>query len=209
MPRHHGDPRSDALGEQPYDEREALGTGFSTPAQPPVQGNAGNFIPYRGQALHGVQLTRDSDDGYLPYAREQQAQDEYTDPTVTPRDIVPVPPVNVKIVDSVDLLYKRKARAASFEISDTLGFVNVAQANRTRKRIVINVTNATAGPLSAYLGTSDDAQTFTAARFLVPANATLEILDSETTENLWVDTTGVMTVSVWQEYTESNGDKLL
>lgn len=223
MTNHPGDPRANANGEIPFDPNENPGPHFRPPALPPQAGNADDFVPYRGQVNHGVANTRSalehgySNSGDLPYLSDEIAQQSYTDQTQTPRDLVPVKPVPVTVIERPDLLRRIKVVTNTFVVTNpATGLpapILVAPADPLRRRLCIN------GFSSDYLlmlSTTPDALTST-AYMLSPYQPSLE---TTTTDAVWLtfmpqpggtptpDKIGAY-VSAWMEAPQSNGDPLL
>src|SRR5690606_32190294 len=143
MTNHPGDPRSNVLGEQPFDHGGWPQHTVTPTVAPPPPGNARNYVPYRGAEQHGVPNQRDPRaDIEKPFASEQDALDRANDPTITPRDLVPVKPVPVTIVHRPDLLHRRRVHTATYLVRAGSPML-IAPADPLRTRLVI--TSAAAG----------------------------------------------------------------
>ncbi|UGC97994.1 hypothetical protein [Rhodococcus phage P19] len=223
MPRHPGDPRSNVLGEQEYDEHEYPNVHYTPPAEPPVTGNVNNYTQFRGHEQHGVAFTRNpqEDSSTLPYAEEQRAQDKYNDPKITPRDLSNTPPIRVVHVDAPDLLYRRKARVFSYTVQPNGIPVQVLQTEHQRKKVVVSVLPAdpAAGAYFTY-ATSPDATTIQSACGITsPYGGGGALIESTYTGQLYftvpptfgpsATVNTALVVSVWVEYTQSDGETLL
>lgn len=143
MGNHPGDPRSDANGEIPFNPLEYPYNPHTPPAPPPQAGNVNDYVPFLGQNNHGVRNIRDPHDGYAvsddkPFSSDQAAQDHAVDNT-TFRDLIPVKPVPVTIVDRPDLLRRINTRTTSRRVMTGGVPVLIAPFDPFRTRLVINV----------------------------------------------------------------------
>jgi hypothetical protein len=212
--KHPGDPRSNEFGEQPFDPNEYPGVVYEPPKPPPPTPNVLGFVPYRGGEQHGVEL-QEPGRTYLPYAKEAAAHQSYADPTVTPRDIVDIVPVQVEIVSNPTLIQPRKIRFQSYNIppSVTRNFVQVLQAERLRKRAWITASGISGGIATVRYASNVEAIEASSGLALITANTSVTLVDSEVQDPIyiWVVTAADATVviSVTTEYYEYDGSKLL
>lgn len=88
-------------GSNIFDPEENRNDVFSETAK---TRNTITHVPYRGNEQHGVEFNTPAQD-YTPYWSEQAAEDKYMSPEVTPRDIVPMKPVPVQVVNNPDLIH--------------------------------------------------------------------------------------------------------
>lgn len=216
MGNHPGDPRSNANGEIPFDPLEYPYNPHQPPALPPQAGNVNDYQPFLGQNNHGVRNVRDPHDGYAvsddkPYSSDQAAQEHAVDDTSF-RDLIPVKPVPVTIVDRPDLLRRIHARTSSTRIKVGGTPVLIAPADPLRTRLVINVLafdnvmtylttdrdgiEPTAFPVSPYSGQFETTSTSAVYGF------TRIVSDPLTDEHGTV-------FAAWMETPQSNGDPLL
>lgn len=106
-----------------------------------VPRNTITHVPYRGNEQHGVEFNTPAGD-FQPYASEQAAQEKAIDDT-TPRDLVPVKPIPVRIVQGPNQLEIRKTRYQNVPlpydpaIAANVSIVQVAQYDPQRTRLVI------------------------------------------------------------------------
>lgn len=217
MGNHPGDPRSNVNGEIPFDPLEYPYSPHNPPALPPQAGNVNDYIPFLGQNNHGVRNARDPHTGFevsddKPYASDQAAQDHAQDQTVTPRDLIPVKPVPVTIVDRPDLLRRINTRTSSVRVKVGGVPVLIAPADPFRTRLVINVLafdnvmtylttdrdgiEPNSFPVSPYTGQLETTSTGAVYGF------TRVVGDPPTEEHGTV-------FAAWMETPQSNGDPLL
>lgn len=212
--KHPGDPRSDVFGEQQFDPNEYPGVYVEPPKPPPVTPNVLGFVPYRGGEQHGVAL-EEPGKAYLPYASEALAHSEYSDPTITPRDITNIDPVKVEIVSNPTLINRRHIRFMSYNYapSATPNFQQIVQSERFRKRCVVTATGSASGTATLRIATTPDASTVNSALCVVPTGQQVTMLDAEVQSGLyvWVVTANDPTVivSCQLEYYDYEGSKLL
>lgn len=88
-------------GSNIFDPEENRNDVFSETAK---TRNTITHVPYRGNEQHGVEFNTPAED-FTPYESEENAHRTYTDPGVTPRDIVPMKPVPVQVVKNPDLIH--------------------------------------------------------------------------------------------------------
>lgn len=178
---------------------------------PPTLNQRG-YIAWRGGEQHGVPFTKEMEGATREnhYAGEQQAFETYIDPTITPRDLGPVRPLAVELVESPDLLYMRKARATTyaFEASDVL-WHPVLQEDRFRKRVLIRARTL-GGFFIMAISPEQNPSDMTA--FEVSSSGGVELMDSHYTGPLSVRVLGgdgQLRISVWTEYVAFNGERLM
>ncbi len=216
MGNHPGDPRSNANGEIPFDPLEYPYSPHTPAALPPQAGNVNDYQPFLGQNNHGVRNVRDPHDGYAvsddkPYSSDQAAQEHAVDDTSF-RDLIPIKPVPVTIVDRPDLLRRIHARTSSIRIKAGGTPVLIAPADPLRTRLVINVLafdnvmtylttdrdgiEPTAFPVSPYSGQFETTSTSAVYGF------------SRIVSDPLTDEHGTV-FAAWMETPQSNGDPLL
>jgi len=213
MTNHPGDPRSNVLGEQPFDHGGWPQHTVTPTVAPPPPGNARNYVPYRGAEQHGVPNQRDPRaDIEKPFASEQDALDRANDPTITPRDLVPVKPVPVTIVHRPDLLHRRRVHTATYLVRAGSPML-IAPADPLRTRLVITSAAAGDDDVRVYLAPSPDA--IESVSFLLPIG---DGLTTDVTDAIYavpVLASGDLAaqdgtrIGVWIETTQSDGDPLL
>lgn len=214
MTKHPADPRSDVFGEQPFDPHEYPGNYPTPPAPPPAEPNVLGFAPYRGSQQHGVAF-EEPGKAYLPYLGEDNAHKQFTDPTVTPRDIDPIDPVKVEIVSNPTLIEPRHIRFMSYNLapSTTVNFQQIVQAEKFRKRCVVTAAGSAGGTATLRVATSADASTVNSGYVLVPSGNQITVVDAEVQRGLfiWVltATDPTVVISVQLEYYDYDGSKLL
>lgn len=214
MSKHPGDPRSDPFGEQPFDPHEYPNVTYTPPAPPPTTTNVLGFAPYRGGEQHGVPF-QEPGKTYLPYASEEKAHRDYTDPTITPRDVEDIKPVQVELVANPTLISPRHIRFLSyaFAASTTPAFRQIIQWERFRKRVVVTAAGSAGGTATLRLSSDPDAGTVNSAFYLIPTGQQLELLNSEAQDGLYVwivtATDATVNISVAVEYYDYDGSKLL
>lgn len=223
MARHPGDPRADANGDIPFDHDEYPRHVYTPPALPPQNGNVTDYVPFLGQNNHGIQNPRNPEHGYesaevLPMYSDQVARDLYDDTDVTPRDLNPVKPIAVTVVDRPDLLRRIKVATNTYTItmpeSGVLVPVLIAPADPLRRRLVISAYTQGYMPM---VTTSRDGMPPTS--FMLSPYA--PVLETTTTDEVWMvlllppgsspQQPGAFAAyaSVWMESVQSNGDPLL
>lgn len=211
MPNHPGDPRSDALGEIPFDPNEYPGPPPVPPKLPPPPPNAGGYTPYRGAEQHGVQFQYAPNDSYA-LAGEDQAVERYTDADQRILDINPVPPIRVAIVEQPNLILPRRLTTQSYSLTPATSYTQVAAQMQLRKSVKVYVVDSAGGSVSAYLSTSPDAIPGT-SKFVATTGGALELYNGHTNDALYVDVaaanSGTAIVSVEQEFINFEGEKLL
>lgn len=180
---------------------------------PPVT-NVRGYIPYRGSEQHGVRFTEESEGRTKRngYEAEQKAYENYVDPTVTPRDIVPVQPIAVKVVEQLDLLKNKIARVNRYALDVNSGWVCIASAVQSRTRLQVRVSRRTGGYTVMQL--SPSAQPSELQSYECNSGSNEVLIDTEMTGPLWAriigtDATEPHYISVWSEYGVHNGEKLL
>lgn len=212
--KHPGDPRSNEMGEQPFDPNEYPGVVYDPPKPPPTTPNTLGFTPYRGGEQHGVPF-QEPGTTYLPYAKEAAAHDAYTDPSVTPRDIVEIVPVQVEIVSNPTLIQPRKIRFQSYSIAPTAtrNFVQVLQSEKLRKRAWITASGSAGGIATVRYASNVEAIEASSGLALVTANTSVTLVDSEVQDAIYVwvvsATDPTVVISITTEYYQYDGSKLL
>lgn len=216
MGNHPGDPRSDANGEIPFNPLEYPYNPHTPPALPPQAGNVNDYVPFLGQNNHGVRNIRDPKDGYAvsddkPFSSDQAAQEHAVDNT-TFRDLIPVKPVPVTIVDRPDLLRRIKTRTNTTRIKVGATPVLIAPFDPFRTRLLINVVQFE--NVIAYLTTDPDGIDATG----FPVSPYSAQVDTVTTSAVYGFTRSLDTppteergtiFGVWMETPQTNGDPLL
>lgn len=167
---HNGADAKDVLtpvvgdGSVVFDKEENRNDVFSESVKPR---NTITHVPYRGNEQHGVEFNTPAED-FTPYWSEQAAEDKYMSPEVSPRDVVPMKPIPVEIVDNPDLLRLKYARITNTFVPSvsTVQSVKVLESNRFRNRVrVYGRLQQGALPITTatfYVGTS---------QFSVPAGS--------------------------------------
>lgn len=216
MGNHPGDPRSNVNGEIPFDPLEYPYNPHQPPAEPPQAGNVNDYIPFLGQNNHGVRNVRDPHTGFevsddKPFSSDQAAQEHAVDDTSF-RDLIPVKPVPVTIVDRPDLLRRIHARTSSTRVKVGGTPVLIAPADPLRTRLVINVVQFE--NVIAYLTTDRDGIEPTA----FPTSPYSAQMETTTTDAVYGFTRALgdpptqeqgTIYAVWMETPQSNGDPLL
>lgn len=211
MSRHPGDPKSDATGEQPFDMTEGIHH-YIPPAPPPPEPNALGYVPWRGAQQHGVAMTAPPEI-VRPFGSADDALDAYTDPTVTPRDLVPPIPVAVTVVDNPSLLSRRQVRCSSFTVAVGTTFTQIAFPEVLRRRLIVRVCGSAGGSGRARVGTDPYPTTTMTALCPWVAGDSVVVLDTTAASAVYIaidacsDPTA--TISVTCEYAEYDGNPIL
>ena len=178
---------------------------------PPVTNEKG-YISYRGSEQHGVRFLPDSEGPTRTnkYAAEQQAFETYTNPNITPRDIVPVRPLAVEIVDTPNLLHRRVARGTTYGFASTdTDWHQILQADPFRKRVIIRA-RTTGGFYIFALSPEQTPNDMTAIE--VSGTSGIEVLDTTSTSPFAIRVLGgdgTLRISVWTEYLMYDGERIL
>lgn len=139
MTNHPADPRSNALGELPFDPNEYPNQPFTPTQEPPAVGTA--YIPYRGQEYHGTAPNVTPWD-YNAFTAEQAVEDERATGGPPLREPVEPRPVPVSIVDSFDLSSERIDRFTSFQLSSMVGqTIPIAPYDQQRELVSLIISN--------------------------------------------------------------------
>lgn len=206
-------PYSDTVADDLY----ADSTTSTNPVPSQVVGNpptpnVKGYIPYRGSEQHGRRFEPDTEgpNRLNKYTAEQQAFETYTDPTITPRDIEPIRPLAVQMVDTPNLLYRRLARGTTYGIDATdLAWHQILQADSMRKRVIVRF-RTTGGFYIASLSPEQTPSDIMAVE--ISGSSGVEVLDSTTTSPLFVRVLGgdgQLRVSVWTEYLQYDGERIM
>lgn len=177
--------------------------------------NTITHVPYRGNEQHGVEFNTPAED-FTPYESEENAEKQYTSSYVTPRDIVPMTPVPVQIIDNPNLLNTKHARAQQFTIrqgQDYGNWIQLVQSMRTRTRLIISVASSGSGTVQGYLCPNNSSPTLLESMFWRTAAQTLVLLDSTMHDGVWINVQYMSgadaIISVYQEYIDYEGQPLL
>lgn len=214
MTKHPGDPRANALGELEFDPHEYPGVVYEPPKAPPETPNVLGGVPYRGAEQHGVEFQEPYTD-FLPYAGEEKAHKDYTDPNITPRDISTIDPVKVEIVSNPTLIEPRKLRCTSYSIAPNTSptWSQIVQPERLRKRCVVYAAGSAGGTATVRMATTPDATTVNSILRIIPTGQDIVVFDGEVQAGIciWIPTATdpTVVVSATFEYYEYDGSKLL
>lgn len=179
--------------------------------------NVLGFVPYRGGEQHGVRFTHDrktSTPEISHYQAEQEAFNNVVDPTITPRDLSPVPPIRVQVVNNPDLLKKTKARIRMVPINNTQGLVNLVGQDWNRTRLIITVYASVTSAIGWLKTKNDGNVTFDALRITANNTNSITLLDTTATTDFYfgVDPsqgpTDLIYVGVYTEYPTYDGESL-
>lgn len=200
-------------GANYFDDQENRNDVFSESVVPR---NTITHVPYRGNEQHGVEFNTPAGD-FQPYASEQAAQEQVIRDDITPRDPANIAPIRVKVIDSPDLLYRRVARATNFIVNaDNLGvWINVAQPNAMRKRIIVTTSVIAVGSvILANVALSDSSPDDMNSFIYRGGSITTTVIDSSYTGGVWVKVfqitaSSTQSIGVVQEYVVTDGDPLL
>ena len=151
--------------------------------------NVKGFTPYRGGEQHGVRFTHDTKSPtpqISHYQAEQQAFENVVDPRITPRNISPVPPIRVQIVDTPQLLRRVCGDFRTVLVTPASGIVKLVGYDWNRTRLIISIfaNNTT---VIGWLKSKDDANKTFDAKKVVATNtgSAVSILDTESTSALF------------------------
>lgn len=181
--------------------------------------NVKGFFPYRGSEQHGVRYNHDTKTPVPPqahYAAEQLAFENYVDPTITPRDLSPVPPIRVKIVDTPNLLNQRRADIRTVPVNAASGLMRLVGQDWNRVRLLITAYSNVASCIG-YLKTKNDSNKSFDALKIIATNtgAPLVVLDTVATSEFWfaVDdvqaATDTITIGLYWERPVYDGENLI
>lgn len=214
---HNGADAKDVLtpvvgdGSVVFDKEENRNDVFSETVKPR---NTITHVPYRGNEQHGVEFNTPAQD-FTPYWSEQAAEDKYMSPEVTPRDVVPMKPVPVQIVNDPDLLNNRRIQFNSYTIPVNSGvYIQVASADRMRSRLIVRAGGINFAYGGIRVARTADAGDANSAMYVVPQQNSATIIDTTASDAVWVKTLATqdglqVVISVITEYDDYEGRPLL
>lgn len=169
MPRHPGDPRSDAVGNIPFDPNEYPNRIVEPTPPPPNVGT--DYIPYRGQEFHGLSPTTIPED-FSPLAGEQAAHNS----AVSGQGVsapLPTNPVPVSIVENPDLTREIVDRYQSYQVSAMVGqTIPIAPYNQLREKLILVASSSGTGAVELLISGDPSPTTINSLHVLVGAGQT-------------------------------------
>jgi hypothetical protein len=149
------------------------------------------------------------------YLAEQEAFDSYHSKSVTPRDLSPVPPIRVQVVNNPNLLARRRADIRTVVVLASSGLVQLVGHDWNRTRLLITAYSSGANVVG-WLKTKNDAnKTFDALKVVATnTGGAATLLDTGATSQFWfsvddADLVNSITLGLYWERPVYDGENLL